>query len=36
MDLIEFNTLKPNLDVFKEYYNITTKIEEVENDDDVW
>ena len=36
MDLPEFNKLKPDLDVFKEYYKLTTKIEEVENEDDVW
>lgn len=36
IDLPEFINLKPDLDVFKEYYRLTTKIEEVENDTDVW
>ena len=36
MGLPEFNKLKPDLDIFKEYYRLTSKIEEVENDDHVW
>jgi DNA replication ATP-dependent helicase Dna2 len=33
-DMPDFSKLKPSLDVFKEYFKLSTKIrEEVENDD---
>lgn len=35
LDLPEYIKLKPYLDVFKEYYKLSTKIEETQNDD-VW
>ncbi len=36
LDLPEFNKLKPDLDVFKEYYNLSTKIEETKKTIDIW
>jgi len=34
IDLPEFSKLKPSLDIFKMYYNISEKIEEAESNDD--
>lgn len=34
VDLPEFNLLKPSLDIFKEYYRISSKIEEVVEEDE--
>lgn len=36
LDLPEYHKLKPDLDVFKEYYKLSTKIEETQNDTEVW
>lgn len=35
LDLEEYDELKPRLDVFKEYYKLSTKVEESENEE-VW
>jgi superfamily I DNA and/or RNA helicase len=36
LDLPEFTKLKPDLDVFKKYYNLSSKFEEAQNDVDNW
>lgn len=36
LDLPEFTKLKPDLDVFKEYYNLSSKLEEAQNDINKW
>jgi len=36
LDLPDYNSLKPHLDVFKKYYKLVTKIEEVRVDVDEW
>jgi DNA replication ATP-dependent helicase Dna2 len=36
LDLPEFPKLKPDLDVFKKYYNLSSKLEEAQNDADNW
>jgi superfamily I DNA and/or RNA helicase len=32
IDLPEFPTLKPSLDIFKDYYRISTKVEEIDEE----